>query len=160
REEGLSVDEEAFNRLKKRHEDISRGQGVAHQVALNVSGGLPETADRPKWSGLQCDGKILGWIENNQFLQSGALPEGKPVGLLVDQTCFYAEAGGQVGDMGTITTPTGVFEVAHTVKVGNAIVHLGEVVEGRVEAGQAAKLQVDPVREFTRKNHTATHLLH
>ena len=159
-ERELSADVDDYQRRMKEHEDKSRGQAVVQQVAISASVPLPETKDRPKWSGLQCDGTILGWIENNQFLQTGTLPGEKPVGLLVDQTCFYAEAGGQVGDMGTITTPGGVFEVAHTVKVGNAIVHLGQVVEGRVEAGQSAKLHVDPVRDFTRKNHTATHLLH
>src|SRR5262249_2058462 len=71
-----------------------------------------------------------------------------------------AEAGGQVGDQGAIRTPTGVFEVTQTIKVGNAIVHVGQVTEGRMEVGQEAQLTVSPEREFTRKNHTATHLLH
>jgi alanyl-tRNA synthetase len=59
-----------------------------------------------------------------------------------------------------VHTPTGLFEVAQTVKVGNATAHLGQVTEGRIEVGQKAQLQVSPEREFTRKNHTATHLLH
>src|SRR5207245_3981984 len=80
--------------------------------------------------------------------------------LLLDQSCFYAEQGGQVGDQGTVRTATGLFEVNQTVKVGMATVHLGQVTEGRMEVGQTAQLQVSPEREFTRKNHTATHLLH
>ncbi len=158
-ERNLALDEEEYRQLWDEFTRVSGGK-VASQVALNVGEALPETKDRPKWSGPQCDGKILGWIEDNQFLQRGTLPVEKPVGLLLDQTCFYAEAGGQIGDTGTVRTPTGLFEVAHTTKVGNAIVHLGQVAEGRVEVGQSAKLEVDPVREFTRKNHTATHLLH
>src|SRR5262249_43471074 len=73
---------------------------------------------------------------------------------------FYAEQGGQVGDQGVIRTPTGVFEVEQTVKIGNAVAHVGRVREGRMEIGQTAKPQVAEEREFTRKNHTATHLLH
>jgi alanyl-tRNA synthetase len=82
------------------------------------------------------------------------------VGLVLDQTSFYADAGGQVGDQGTIRTPTGSFAVSQTLKAGNAIVHMGRTAGGTIEIGQAAQLEVDSEREFTRKNHTATHLLH
>src|SRR5207245_9639541 len=61
---------------------------------------------------------------------------------------------------GTVRTGTGLVEVNQTVKVGTATVHLGQLTEGRMEVGQKAQLQVSPAREFTRKNHTATHLLH
>jgi alanyl-tRNA synthetase len=156
---GLLVDMEEYERLMREHEEKSRGKKAEGQVALNVSGGLPATDDRPKWFGPTCDGTVLGWIADNQFHTTGRLPEAE-VGLLLDKTCFYAEQGGQVGDQGTVRTPTGLFEVAQTVKVGNATVHLGQVAEGRIEVGQKAQVQVSPAREFTRKNHTATHLLH
>src|SRR5262249_33472742 len=53
----------------------------------------------------------------------------------------------------------GTFEVSQTVKVGDAVAHVGQVTTGQVKVGETAKLRVDPEREFTRKNHTATHLL-
>jgi alanyl-tRNA synthetase len=158
-EQGLTVDEEGYTLAKKKHEEISRQKKAGQQVALNVSGGLPTTDDRPKWSGPITDGTILGWIADNSFHKTGRLPEAE-VGLLLDRTSFYAEQGGQVGDQGTIRTPTGLFEVTQTVKVGNATVHVGSVTEGRIEVGQKAQLTVSGEREFTRKNHTATHLLH
>jgi alanyl-tRNA synthetase len=157
-EDGLTIDEEEYRRLWEEFTTPTGGKAAA-QVALNVSGGLPATDDRPKWFGSTCDGTVLGWIADNQFHTSGRLPE-LEVGLVLDKTSFYAEQGGQVGDQGTVRTPTGVFEVAQTVKVGNATVHLGQVTEGRIEVGQKAQLAVSPEREFTRKNHTATHLLH
>ncbi len=159
-ERTLRVDLDDYQRRMEAHEKISRGQATVQQVALNVSGGVPETDDRLKWSGPQADGRIVGWIADNQLRASGTVPQDKEVGLLLDRTCFYAEAGGQIGDQGLIRTPTGVFAVAQTVKVGNAIAHVGRVTEGRIEVGQTARLEVDPQREFTRKNHTATHLLH
>jgi alanyl-tRNA synthetase len=159
RERELGVDEGDYERRLKEHEEKSRGKGATAQVALNVSGGLPTTDDRPKWSAPVCEGAVLGWIAENSFHTTGRLPETE-IGLLLDRTCFYAEQGGQVGDQGTIRTPTGLFEVTQTVKVGNAVVHVGSVTEGRVEVGQQAQLAVSPEREFTRKNHTATHLLH
>ncbi len=158
-EEGLPIDEEDYQRRMREHEEKSRGKKTEAQVALNVSGGLPTTDDRPKWFGPIADGTVLGWIADNSFHTSGRLPETE-VGLILDRTSFYAEQGGQVGDQGTIRTPTGLFEVTQTVKVGNATVHVGLVTEGRIEVGQPAKPQVAEQREFTRKNHTATHLLH
>jgi alanyl-tRNA synthetase len=156
-ERGLKLDEAEYDRLWG---EFTRPTGakVAH-VALNVSGGLPATNDRPKWSASQAQGTVLGWIADNEFHTSGFLPESE-IGVILDQTCFYAEAGGQVGDQGTLRTPTGVLEVTQTVKVGDAIVHVGLVSEGRIEVGQKSQLEVSSEREFTRKNHTATHLLH
>ncbi|HEX5272177.1 MAG TPA: alanine--tRNA ligase, partial [Gemmataceae bacterium] len=158
-EQGLTVDEEGYKLAKKKHEDISRQKKAGQQVALNVSGGLPTTDERPKWFGPTTDGTVLGWIADNSFHTSGRLPE-MEVGLILDRTSFYAEQGGQAGDQGTVRTPTGLFEVTQTVKVGNATVHVGSVTEGRAEVGQKAQMTVSPEREFTRKNHTATHLLH
>jgi alanyl-tRNA synthetase len=158
-ERKLTVDMAGYQKEMADHEEKSRGKKTEAHVALNVSGGLPATNDHSKWSGPAGEGKVLGWIADNSFHTSGRLPETE-IGLILDKTCFYAEQGGQVGDQGTIRTPTGVFEVAQTVKVGNAVVHVGQVTEGRIEVGQTAKLQVAGDRDFTRKNHTATHLLH
>jgi len=159
-ENNLSVDMARYEEEMREHERKSRGKAAAGQIALNVSGGLPASDDRPKWSGSTGEAAVLGWIADNQFLCKGRLPNDSEIGLLLDQTCFYAEQGGQVGDQGTVRTATGLFEVGQTVKVGTATVHLGQVTEGRMEVGQKAQLQVSPEREFTRKNHTATHLLH
>ncbi len=165
-EEGLEVRMEDYAELMREHEEKSRHRLAAEPGAYKITGGaatltiLPATDDRPKWSGLDTDAQVLGWVGDNTYTHTGLLFPGKEAGLILDKTCFYAEAGGQVGDRGAITSRTGTFQVSQTVKVGNAIVHLGEVTNGVIEAGQDAKLQVDPIREFTRKNHTATHLLH
>jgi alanyl-tRNA synthetase len=164
-EQQLTLDEAGYAHLLAAHEEKSRGQMVSQQIALSVSGSLPSTDDRPKWLADHGLAKILGWVADNRFVQKGALQVSsnggsEVAGVVLDSTCFYPEAGGQVGDRGTITTATGVFAVSQTTKLGNAILHLGEVTEGRLEAGQEARLKVDPDREFTRKNHTATHLLH
>ena len=159
-ENGLKMDEAGYETLMREHEDKSRGQAVAQQVAIHVSGGLPTTDDRPKWFALTGEGKVLGWIAGDQYVTAGKLEKNQQAGLVLDRTCFYAEAGGQVGDRGSIVTPTGTFFVDQTLKQGNCIVHLGRVSEGRIEAGQGGTLTVDFEREFTRKNHTATHLLH
>src|SRR5262249_22926733 len=92
-EGGMTIDEKRYQELMVEQEPKSRGKGESHQVALNVSGGLPETDDRPKWHGMQTEAKVLGWIADNQLHKSGAIPDGQEVGLLLDRTCFYAEQG-------------------------------------------------------------------
>ena len=81
--------------------------------------------------------------------------------LFLDSTPFYAESGGQVGDVGTIVTETGRFEVSDTQNVaGGLFAHRGRAT-GEVLPGQVAIATIDPVRrEATRRNHTSTHLLH
>src|SRR5262249_17289728 len=119
------------------------------------------TDDRPKWSASQMEAEIIGWVkQGSPPVYSGSVPVDTTIGILLDKSCFYAVSGGQVGDKGTITTPTGVFAVEYTFKEGNSVIHLGKVAAGKIDTGQKARLQVSPEREFTRKNHTATHLLH
>jgi alanyl-tRNA synthetase len=81
--------------------------------------------------------------------------------LFLDSTPFYAESGGQVGDQGTIVTESGRFDVLDTQNVaGGLFAHRGRLT-GEVLPGQAAVATIDPTRrEATRRNHTATHLLH
>ncbi len=87
---------------------------------------------------------------------------GDAVEIVVSRTPFYGEAGGQVGDHGLITTDTGCVGVEDTQKpVPGLVVHRGRVQSGIVEVRQSAKLAVDAKRrEATRRNHSATHLLH
>jgi alanyl-tRNA synthetase len=88
--------------------------------------------------------------------------EGAAVEVVTPKTPFYGEAGGQVGDRGTITTDTGIVDVEDTQKpVQGLVVHRGKVRKGSISVGQTAKLQVDmKLRDATRRNHSATHLLH
>jgi alanyl-tRNA synthetase len=81
--------------------------------------------------------------------------------LFIDTTPFYAESGGQVGDTGTVVTETGRFEVLDTQNVaGGLVAHRGRLT-GDIVPGQVGVATIDPVRrEATRRNHTATHLLH
>lgn len=90
-------------------------------------------------------------------------PEGADlVEVFLDQTPFYAEGGGQVGDTGSITTPTGHVRILDTTAVIEGLTrHLGYVVDGTIEPGEEARAEVDrDRRDAIRRNHTGTHLLH
>ena len=143
----------------KDHEKRSRGKTVESQIALNFSpANLPKTDDSPKFGPLKITANVLGWVQDNT-VRNGTLHPGDKAGLLLDRTNFYAEQGGQVGDEGFIITLTGRFEVTETRKLGDAIVHVGFVADGRIESGQGATLEVGGKRPHTMRNHTTTHLL-
>jgi alanyl-tRNA synthetase len=93
----------------------------------------------------------------------GLIGEGETLSIVLDRTPFYAESGGQVGDTGTITTPTGKAEVLDTVPAvgGQMTRHKIKVAEGEIRAGEEAVASIDGARrDAIRRNHTATHLLH
>ena len=86
---------------------------------------------------------------------------GAAVQIVLNQTPFYAEAGGQAGDTGTIRTPGGVARVTDTKRSQGLVLHLAEVTEGAIATGAAAVLTVDHGRRSAiRANHSATHLMH
>ena len=90
-----------------------------------------------------------------------SLAEGMEGVIVLDRTPFYAEGGGQVGELGEIRTATGVFEVQDTKKSGQAIIHYGVVTMGDINTKQTADAQVlSSIRAASAKNHSATHLLH
>ncbi len=92
--------------------------------------------------------------------QVKVLKEGEQGVVILDNTPFYAESGGQVGDSGFIVTEHGVFEVADTVKVGNAFAHKG-IAKTDIQLNARVKAEIDVARRTAiTKNHTATHLLH
>jgi alanyl-tRNA synthetase len=88
--------------------------------------------------------------------------EGEEVEVVVDQTPFYAESGGQVGDRGVIRTPSGEVAVEDTQRpVGELVVHRGRVTKGEIHVDARAQLEVDAeARAATVRNHSGTHLLH
>ncbi|MEY4872952.1 MAG: hypothetical protein RLZZ563_2282, partial [Pseudomonadota bacterium] len=86
---------------------------------------------------------------------------GQTVQIVVNQTPFYGESGGQVGDAGWVRTATGMAHVTDTKKAAGVFIHVAEVVEGKIVKGQPAKLEVEHKRRSAiRGNHSATHLLH
>src|SRR5262249_33406106 len=131
------------------------------QVAFKTSQPLPATDDSPKWSTDHCEAKLVGWVRNNEFFSEGTVSETTETtgdSLIFDRTCFYAEAGGQVGDKGVIKSQSGEFTVSHTYKQGDCVIHFGWL-EGQFQVGETVIMKVDESRAFTMKNHTATHLL-
>ena len=101
---------------------------------------------------------IVELIFDNQFTDT--LTDGQEGVVVLDQTPFYAESGGQAGDSGVLKVAGGEFIVSDTQKMGNAFAHKGKVV-GEIKKGEKVTAAIDNAkREAVKKNHSATHLLH
>jgi len=109
---------------------------------------------------LNAEGAVTGLIRDGQAV--GMLKQGEEGWLITNQTPFYGESGGQVGDTGEISTADGKFLVSDTKKLlSDLFVHIGRVSSGSILAGGIAHLSVDADRRAAiRRNHTATHLMH
>ena len=158
-ERGLAVDMGEYERLFAEFQETSgKGRKKAGSEALDLSP-FPPTDDAPKYAGRTVEATVLGWVIDGQPHVSGKLSKGDEAYLLLDRTTFYAEQGGQVGDVGSVTTPTGKFLVADTERRGNHVLHWGQVDEGHVGPHQRGLCDVDLRRADIMRNHTGTHLL-
>ncbi len=165
RNRGIGVDLAAFN-------DAMEQQRAKARASWAGSG---EAADEAVWFGLREKAggtEFLGYdTENAEGVVAALVRDGKEVtelkkgesgAVVLNQTPFYGESGGQVGDTGTMTADGVRFKVTDTQKhLGDVFVHSGTVEEGSLKVGAALSLEVDHRRRGAiRKNHSATHLLH
>jgi alanyl-tRNA synthetase len=161
-ERGLKVEITKFTELMEQQRQRARAASARDSLSLTdkVSGQvLPETQDLHKYHADRCNATIVGLIDSDGFRTEGRIEAGAQTGIVLDKTCFYAEAGGQVGDSGVINSGDAQFIVESTTKIANCIVHQGQLTEGTLSVGQNVKAIVSRDRAATKKNHTATHLL-
>jgi alanyl-tRNA synthetase len=165
-ERGLKVDKTKFDELMEQQRDRARAvqKGLSTLRDVLASGGLgssqlPKTEDTYKYKTDRCESTIVGFADKDGFKINGRIETGTEVGIVLDKTCFYAEAGGQVGDCGVIESPNGRFIVDKTAGIADCIIHGGKMVEGSFSVGETVKATVSKDRDSIKKNHTATHLL-
>ena len=108
----------------------------------------------------EAEGAILTILVDGKIKTKATL--GDAVVIILNQTPFYGESGGQMGDAGTLVTPSATVRIDDVKKKGDGLfVHIGEIIEGTLSAGEGASLNIDHVRRAKlRSNHSATHLLH
>ncbi len=158
RERELTLDMAGFDSAMEAQRERARAAGnfsVDYNEALQLD---IETA----FEGYQ---SLEGVATIEKLFKDGAEADSLNAGdqgiLVMAQTPFYAESGGQVGDTGVLTAAGVCFRVTDTTKQGKAFLHHGEVVSGELKSGAELKLAVDGVkRQATALNHSATHLLH
>jgi alanyl-tRNA synthetase len=159
-ERNLKIDKDKFDELMEAQRQRARAaQKNDSLTAALADTELPKTNDSHKYHTNNCQSKVVGWLDDDGFKDQGSIEAGAEVYLILEETCFYAEAGGQVGDCGIIESDNAKFIVEDTSKIANCIIHRGKVVEGSFSPGQNVKAIVSKDRSATKKNHTATHLL-
>ncbi|HFL2425171.1 TPA: alanine--tRNA ligase [Clostridioides difficile] len=164
-EEHLSVDEEAFNEEMEKQKERARnarGNMDGESWKEDPLSKLESTVDSTfnGYSEIYGEGTIEAIVKDNELVQSAE--EGDKVSIVLDNTTFYPEGGGQVGDCGLITNENLVLEVLNTKKgANNSIKHIGIIKSGRISNGDKVKTLVDrETRMSAARNHSATHLLH
>ncbi|MBU1277470.1 MAG: alanine--tRNA ligase [Proteobacteria bacterium] len=164
-EEGLGVDEEGFQEAMSQQRSRSRAawsgsgeQALTPALAKLRSQGFTTTFTGYEGLSGSCPADLI-MVDGEAVEKVG---QGQKAELVASRTPFYGAAGGQVGDVGSITGPQGRAKVLDTLKPGGEItVHQIEVTQGSLALGQELEFIVDPTaRAATAANHTATHLLH
>ena len=159
RERGISIDEAQFDEHMQAQRERARDAGkfvVDYSSVFQVDEptvfiGYEQLSD--------LEVEVIAMYQDGDATTS--LTEGDEGVLVLNRTPFYAEGGGQVGELGEIRTESGVFEVQDTKKSGQAIIHYGVVNMGVVHTSQTAEAHVlSSIRAASAKNHSATHLLH
>ncbi len=158
REQGLGVDYEGFEAAMNEQRERSRSAGkfaVDYGDKLEVEGHTEFVG----YDQLQSKAVLHQLFRDTEAVTT--LSVGEKGQLVLDTTPFYAESGGQVGDVGLITSNRGNFLVTDTQKQGDVIIHLGEVIKGQLKQGDIVATDVDvDHRQKVVLNHSATHLMH
>ncbi|WP_375692228.1 alanine--tRNA ligase [Bartonella sp. AP4SXKL] len=165
RRRGISVDVGAFDKAMERQKEEARanwsgsGEAGTEKIWFSVRDQVGDTeflgyeteTAKGILTALVCDGKIVDHISSDQKAM-----------LVVNQTPFYGESGGQIGDSGIISGENFIFKVHDTQRKGDGVfIHIGEVKSGQASRSDCVELTVDIVRrKKIRANHSATHLLH
>ncbi|MCK5386058.1 MAG: alanine--tRNA ligase [Gammaproteobacteria bacterium] len=159
RERNLTLDMDGFEKAMEEQRERARAAstfGGHYEGTLDIEGetdftGYEHLEGQSKIEAIYVDGKEVNQIEKNQTAM-----------LVLDQTPFYAESGGQIGDSGLLTCGKTEFEVIDTQKQGAAVFgHYGEVLHGSLKVGDTVSTQVNTERrQAIIANHSATHLLH
>ncbi|KIZ04229.1 alanyl-tRNA synthetase [Monoraphidium neglectum] len=171
-EAGLRVDGAGFEAAMDEAREKSRAAGkkaagVTLKFEAEATGWLqaravPLTNDAPKYGTIDADAKVLAILTAGGYVDSSAaLEEGSPLGLVVDNTSFYAESGGQVGDTGSIVGPSGSIDIGDCQVAAGYVLHVGVAAPGAsVSVGDSVTVKVDYERRGRIiPNHTFTHVL-
>ncbi len=157
REQDLKLDEVGFYKCMEEQVKNSKSASKFKGTQLDLS-----SIDETKFLGydrLNAEGKILGLWNDDLRVDSAAAD--KEYFLALDQTPFYAESGGQVGDQGKFSCSSGSGQILDCIKQGKIFLHKIKIDEGAVKLGDKLKLAVEPdKRASAASNHSATHLMH
>ncbi len=158
RERDIKVDEAGFEAAmeeQRRRARESSGFGADYNTMIRVEG----SSEFKGYDHLELNAKVTALFVDGKAVD--AVSAGQDAVVILNETPFYAESGGQVGDKGELKGTGFAFTVSDTQKYGQAIGHVGKVASGSLKVGDGVKAEVDEARRLRiRLNHSATHLMH
>ena len=164
-EQGFGIDEEGFHKEMEEQRQRARAdrgamedEGWKEDPLSTLDESVASTFDGYK--NLNVSGKVTAIVKEDEIVEM--INEGEKAIIVLNETSFYAEGGGQAGDIGTLENEDAIFEVVDTRKgANNTIKHIGFVKKGQIKVSDALDSKVNKeVRMASARNHTATHLLH
>ena len=161
-ERGMEVDEPRFRQLmqeqRERARNARKDAGADAWKGENTAAAGLEPTVFTGYETMESNGKVIAIIQGGQRVESA--PEGSEVSVVLDQTPFYGEGGGQVGDSGMLEAEGVSVDVIDTTKHEGVYLHRAVVSEGTLNVGDSLKAKVDDLRRSSiMRNHTAAHLL-
>ncbi|MBU6390657.1 MAG: alanine--tRNA ligase [Planctomycetota bacterium] len=163
-EKEFAVDKDGFEEeLKKQRLQAKTSSQMTGEVF--DTGPLSKIKDISKGSRFlgydqcACEAMVIAIIKNDQLIDTATA--GNEVTVLLDQTPFYGESGGQIGDTGVLESNGNHVQITNTKKNNDFILHIGKVIKGELKKGSTVSAKIDiQRRNCIRKNHSATHILH
>ena len=164
-EQGFEIDEEGFHKEMEAQRQRARADRGAMEdeswkedPLSSLDESIASTFDG--YENLNVCGKVTAIVKEDEIVST--INEGEKAIIVLDETSFYAEGGGQAGDVGTLENEDAIFEVVDTKKgANNTIKHIGFVKKGKISVEDKLESKVNKeVRMASARNHTATHLLH
>ena len=164
-EQGFGIDEEGFHKEMEEQRQRARAdrgamedEGWKEDPLSTLDESVASTFDGYK--NLNVSGKVTAIVKEDEIVEM--INEGEKAIIVLNETSFYAEGGGQAGDIGTLENEDAIFEVVDTRKgANNTIKHIGFVKKGQIKVSDALESKFNKeVRMASARNHTATHLLH
>ncbi|MEX2326864.1 MAG: alanine--tRNA ligase, partial [Pseudomonadales bacterium] len=158
RERNLTLDMEGFEREMQAQRERARAASK-FSTTDTAKFNLDLSTEFIGYESLSGPSKVVALFVGEHAVDT--IKQGDDAVIVLERTPFYAESGGQVGDTGRLLGDGITFEVQDTQKAGEAFIHKGKVLEGTIQAGDELDAEVDRyLRDATRLNHSATHLLH
>ncbi|MQQ07075.1 alanine--tRNA ligase [Epibacterium sp. SM1979] len=160
----IEVDTDGFDAAMKAQKEKSRagGIGLGEAADVKVYFDILDASGSTEFLGYEtekAEGQIVAIVKGGAQVDTAS--KGDSVQIILNQTPFYAESGGQIGDTGVLTVEGGAAQITDTKKVEGLFLHIAEVTEGEIAVEAGAELVVDHARRSQiRANHSATHLLH
>ncbi len=165
RTKNITVDNDAFEKEMEKSKSLARAnwKGSGDKSVEEKWFKVREELSSTEFLGYEfekAEGIVLKISKNNKFVDSAS--SGDNIEIITNQTPFYGESGGQVGDQGIIFNSDCKIDITNTQKkMGDLFVHTGKIIEGSIKTGQSVNLEIDvEKRNNSKANHSATHLLH